>query len=453
MGVASFDSPQLHPSRLALTCGNSAGQGQFSFPVNSVSIRVRWSESVQSGLNGGETGVASIRERSTRAGTTTYAVLFNQEGKQRSRSFTTRKSAEKFRALVDAIGAAEALEVGKATQKSGGPSVAELFREWLEIKRPDMTIEGHRDYERAYAKWIEKQLGWRDAELVTERDVQGWVDKTLRPHLGAKSVAKQHALLHGMFKWASSKTVGKIINDPCTETRLPSRKKRPPRGLSVPELHRMLSAGTQAGLEDAADVIAVMAGTGWRPGEVLGLTADYVELLGDGRVYLTMASVYRRSEGIVEDGKTDAAGRRIRVLGEGAAVISRRMIGKGAGSLLFPHPNPGRGRGVAQDANGVALEKPWPPANFGRNYWPKVVAAAGLKPRKPTPYWLRHTHVAICHAAGLTLPEIQRRIGHESIQTTIDVYGRMIDGMSDESAERLDAMLRPANVVVGEVLS
>lgn len=380
--------------------------------------------------------MATIKEHVRKGGETTYYVMFRLGKKQTSRPFDDIKGAEKFKKAVEAVGASTAVDMLEA--KASSRSVDSLFVEWLATKRSDMTAEGHRDYERSYAKWVKPTFGWRDAELVREPDVQNWVDKVLRPSLGPKAVAKQHALLHGMYKWASSRTVGYIANDPCTETKLPKRKKRPPRGLSVPELHQMLSVGSSAGHGDTTDVIAVMAGTGWRPGEVLGLTAGYVEVMPNGRVYVTMASVYRRGEGIVEDGKTDAAGRRIRVLGEGEAVLRRRIIGKGISDPVFAHPSTG---------------KPWSPGSFGRHYWPKVVEAAGLSERGPTPYWLRHTHVAICHAAGLTLPEIQRRIGHESIQTTIDVYGRMIDGMSDESADRLDALLRPADVVLGEVVS
>lgn len=40
-------------------------------------------------------------------------------------------------------------------------------------------------------------------------------------------------------------------------------------------------------------------------------------------------------------------------------------------------------------------------------------------------------HVAVLSAAGAPIQEIQRRIGHESIQTTIDVYGGMIGDVSD----------------------
>lgn len=388
--------------------------------------------------------MATIRTHVRKDGGTTYYVMFRLGKKQTSRPFGDEKGAKKFKGAVEAIGAAAAVEM--LDTKPSSRTVDSLFTEWLALKKADMTKEAHLDYERAYAKWIKPAFGWRDAELVTEKDVQTWVDKTLRPDLAPKSVAKQHALLHGMYKWASSKSVGHIANDPCTETKLPKRKKRPPRGLTIPELHAMLTAAPKVGQQDAADVVAVMAGTGWRPGEVLGLLAGSVDVMPNGAVYATMTSVYRRGEGIVEDGKTDAAGRRLRVLGEGTAVLARRIVGKGVNELVFPHPNPGRGRGHAKNADGKPLVAPWRPASFTRDYWSKVVAAAGLADRSPTPYWLRHTHVAICHAAGMTLPEIQRRIGHESIQTTIDVYGRMIDGMSDEVADRLDALLTPTPV-------
>ena len=66
-----------------------------------------------------------------------------------------------------------------------------------------------------------------------------------------------------------------------------------------------------------------------------------------------------------------------------------------------------------------------------------MLKRAGLwkGPRQsPTPHWLRHMHVAVMIAAGASLAEIQRRIGHESIKTTIDVYG---GGVGDVSTETL----------------
>ena len=403
-------------------------------------VRASWesSEQVRSRPKGAT--VASIRKR----GEGSFAVLFNHGGRQRSRTFTTHKAAEKFRALVDAMGADDALALLDADQ-SGARTVDDLAKEWLEWKRRDMTTEAHRDYVRQYDKWVKPTLGWRVADMVTERDVQKWVDTVLAPNLGGKTVAGRHALLHGLFKWASARSRGYVSRNPCLETELPARTKSSVRGLSIAELGALLEAGerlasSDPAFRDAADVIAVMAGTGWRPGEALSPAVQHVEVLDSGRVMLSMGQVFRRGEGIVQDGKTDAATRTLWVLGPGADALKRRVVGKHWSDQVFPNPVTG---------------KPWNPNAFRRNYWVPIVKAAGLEGRGPTPYWLRHTHVLLCVKAGLALPEIQRRIGHESIQTTINVYGRLIDGMSDEAAAKLDALLTPAanaQIVSGEVV-
>lgn len=386
--------------------------------------------------------MASIRARDGARGTT-YAVLYADDGKQSSKTFADLKSAQKFAKLVEAVGPKAAREIQAGTN-ANARTVDDLAAEWLEWKRRDMTTEGHRDYVRQYEKWIRPTFGARPANNVDERDVQHWVDKVLAPNLGGKSVAGKHALLHGLFKWAAAKTRGYVTHNPCRETDLPARKKPPVRGLSLAELGGLLEAGERlarhdAGFRDAADVISVLAGTGWRPAEALSPAVQHVEVMENGRVHLSMGQVFRRGEGIVQDGKTEAAARTLRLLGPGVEAVKRRVVGRGWDDLLFPNPTTGR---------------PWTPNAFRRNYWVPIVAEAGLAHRGPTPYWLRHTHVLLCIKAGLSLPEIQRRLGHKSITTTIDTYGRLIDGMSDEAADRLEALLMPSGpgVVEGFVL-
>lgn len=386
--------------------------------------------------------MASIRKREGVRGAS-WAVLAIDDGTQRSKTFNDEKAAIKFRKLVEALGWKGALEVHSPVN-AGKDTVDSLAREWLEWKRRDMTVEGHRDYARQYEKWIKPTFGQRVADQVDERDVQRWVDQILSPNLGGKSVAGKHALLHGLFKWASAKTRQRVTHNPCKETDLPKRTKSPVRGLTIPELGALLEAAerlatTSDAFRDAADVIGVMAGTGWRPAEALSPAVQHVEVGDDGKTYLTMGQVYRRGEGIVPDGKTEAASRTLWVLGPAAAALPRRTVGRAWDALLFPNPVTGR---------------PWNPEAFRRNYWVPIVAEAGLSERKPTPYWLRHTHVLLCIKAKIPLPEIQRRIGHESITTTIDTYGRMVDGMDDDAGARLEALLTPTpKVIEGAVVT
>src|SRR4051812_3323494 len=64
--------------------------------------------------------MASISEHTSKQGKTTYKVRYRLDGKATSRTLPTRRDAERFGALVDAVGPAEA----EATvPQGGGPPV------------------------------------------------------------------------------------------------------------------------------------------------------------------------------------------------------------------------------------------------------------------------------------------------------------------------------------------
>ena len=378
--------------------------------------------------------MASIQERVTKGGETSHAVLFRHGGKQTSKTFETRRAAERFTSLIDALGPERALAVAAEGTTVRGQTLDQIAAEWLDSKEGRVTPHTLTGYRRDYANWISPWLGHREAATINETDVQTLVDH-MRTKLSAKSVADRHAILHQIYRWASARSrtaATGVTHNPCKETELPKRTRSQAKGLRLPELHALLEAAERLD-PDAADLIAFMASTGWRFSEAVALTAGAVE--DDGiHVYVTMERVLRRQVGIAEGGKSSAAMRRLRVLGPGVPVVRRLMVGRGPGDLLFT---------FADGRPGVNQRHPWNKNALRDVRWQRIVAAAGLTARGPTPHWLRHTHVFVCHAAGLTLPEIQRRLGHEDIGMTINLYGRAIDDMNDEAADRLDALLTP----------
>lgn len=385
--------------------------------------------------------MASIKPRPRADGTTGYAVLFRMGKKQPSRTFDDQASAERFVRMIDDFGPERALRyLEDEADTIHGITLDDLAQRWLKSKIGAVTPNILVGYRRDYEAWIRPRFGHREAAHIHEGDVQAWVD-WMRVHpspttgkpLSPKSIADRHAILHQIYGWGSARTRNLVPHNPCKETDLPKRAKSTPKGLRLPELHALLAAGQNID-PDAADLISFMAGTGWRIGEAIALTAGAVEDYGD-QVFVNMERVVRRRVGLTEGGKSHAAMRRLRVIGPAAPMLRRRMIGLGPGDLVFT---------FADGRPGVNRRGPWNVNSFRDLRWPKIVKAAGLADRKPTPHWLRHTHVAVCHAAGLSLAEIQRRLGHEDIQTTINIYGRMIEDMSDESALRLDVLLTPA---------
>lgn len=391
--------------------------------------------------------MASVRERQGKRGITVYAVLFRQGGRQTSMTFETRKAADDFKALVDILGAERALAEYAASQADvlTLDELAEQFFTWKSDQR-EVTKRTVKDYRRDYDNWVSPHLGHRHADSIDETDVQKLVDHMTAAGLEPKSVADRHMVLHQIYKWGSARTRRLVGTNPCTETRLPKRRKKPPKGATLAEWRAIHAAATRDH-PDAADLLEFITGTGWRWSEAAALTVAGVEDYGDdglGRpqVYVSVDRVFRRDEAdrivLAEDeAKSDAGRRRVRLAASTAGLVRRRMVGKAPADLIFTN----------------AAGRKWYQTNFLNRTWPKIIAAAGID-RPITPHWLRHTHVHLLdRTKKVSMAEMQRRLGHEDIQTTINVYGRMIDDISDEALEALDELLTSQPTVTGEVVS
>lgn len=374
-------------------------------------------------------------------GTATWKVRFRLHGKQTSETFVDERPAKKFAGWIDALGAAAAVaKLNEANQRSDCPTVdeiAEQFFPWkAERVRSDRTIA---DYRRDYRIWIKPVFGDLPADTVTEILVQNWVEtmhtgldwidghgKSPTPFgskLSPKTIGHRHALLHSLFAYAASPAGQRTIQyNPCVGTDLPPRTKKPPKGLWPAEWQALQPALRQID-PDGADLADFLLATGWRISEGCALGAfaveDYDELM-----YVTMGQVVRvNAKGqrvIVQDAKSDAGyDRRIKVDQETAAMIRRRMKNVKGNGLVFTN------KGGYQ----------WHYSNFMDRVWNPAVSLAQLD-RRPTPHWLRHTHVGwLIIGKKTSLSEIQRRVGHESINTTNEVYGRMVDDVSDEALD------------------
>ncbi len=389
--------------------------------------------------------MASVRKRTNKHGRTTYAVLFRHDGKQTSMTFETAKHAERFRQLVALLGADRALAELEAGQ-ADAPTLDELAEKWLAWKaaRRDVTARTIADYRRDYTNWISPHLGHRRASSIDETDVQTLVDH-MATRLEPKSVADRHMILHSIYKWATAKTRRLVDDNPCLETELPKRRQKPPKGATVAEWLAIHEAAQRVN-PDAADLLLFIVATGWRWSEAAALDPAGVEEWTDERgrdvMYVSVDRVFRRddhSRQVLADdeAKSEAARRRVKLSPVAAAMVRRRMVGKGPGDLIFTN----------------AQGRKWYQTNFLNRTWPKILGAAGIE-RPITPHWLRHTHVMLLNRTKqVSLPEIQRRLGHESIQTTINVYGRTIDDVSDGALESLDDMLTGrTEPVVGTVV-
>ncbi|MBX6384218.1 MAG: tyrosine-type recombinase/integrase [Microbispora sp.] len=69
--------------------------------------------------------------------------------------------------------------------------------------------------------------------------------------------------------------------------------------------------------------------------------------------------------------------------------------------------------------------------------------AAGLLP-DTTFHDLRHTFASTALAEGVPISEVSRWLGHESITTTVDLYGHLVPEASERARSALDSAFRSA---------
>ena len=68
-----------------------------------------------------------------------------------------------------------------------------------------------------------------------------------------------------------------------------------------------------------------------------------------------------------------------------------------------------------------------------------------LHPATPLPklrlHDLRHTWATLALAAGVHPKVVQERLGHTTINTTMDTYSHSLPGMQSQAAEQVSAMI------------
>lgn len=399
------------------------------------------------------------------SGQVTYRVRFRDGQSSASETFHTKKQANDFIKLVAALGGTKARAVMNETEATDvvKHTVAEMSEAWLAWKsatRSDgtplrvgapYTLTRYGQLVRLH---INKHLGDLPVNLVSETDVQEWVD-LISDTLAPKTVIDAHVLLNTIYKWAMKPTQGIALNNPCTDTDLPRKPKNRAKGVKPAEWRILYQAALSVD-QDAADLLLFLVASGWRWSEAVALRSIDVDDYG-ADVFVSVGRVLRRDGNtftyVDDDAKSQAGIRRVKLRGTAAAMVRRRRIGLSPGDTLFTNPH----------------GRPWGYSGFHSRYWTystlatdrpetrkrilQVAAEMGLdRAPKLSLHQLRHAHATMLLERGAPMVNVQKRMGHEDIQTTVGTYGSMIGDVSDEMLDELDELLTgvPATIVAGE---
>ena len=421
--------------------------------------------------------MATIKARKRADGQLSYRVVWRagggREGAWESETFGIRTHAVRFCRDVDDAGQhwpAGWVKGAGYLQDTIAPKDP-TFVDFGKVYVRDLTgitpATRHR-YDRQVAL-VAEQLREAVRQEVTVGNLQDvhvrrWVNAREAAGARPKTIANYHGLLYMIM--SSAVEGGLRPGNPCAGTRLPDRYSPDAEGdgdvvfltekqfaliaeamFPVGKVPAVLerrsgrlprdAAGVCAGTVEDRMLLQVAVGTGLRWSELTALQVHDVEL--DGHVArLSVRRAWKRNpsgefalpgEGAFYLGKpkTKKSRRRITLAPTVVELLRQLTSGKGPTDLVFTA------------SQGGHLNQ----ATFYEDRWKKAVALAQTRGLTVSPRFhdLRHTHAAWLISAGVPLPVIQQRLGHESITTTVDTYGGLLLQAHDVADAAIDAAL------------
>lgn len=267
-------------------------------------------------------------------------------------------------------------------------------------------------------------FGRRKLTSIRPDDVQRHVALLVREgRLKPKSIKNQVACLRRLMRTAEE--WGYLNSNPVRHVAVPRQERQEMKFLTPPQMLALVEAAKDKTAEHAA--LALACGTGMRKSEIRGLLLTSLDL-GESPSVTVRTTVVGNTDQVVETTKS-RAGHRTIPLPEYVrdAVMSHVMtMQDNDAGLLFARKD---GRPVrAEWFNDVLI----------RNARKAVVPQCRF-------HDLRHSFVAAClvpdpvTGAVIPLPILQRIAGHESVTTTLSVYGHLVPEATRVAADAIQA--------------
>jgi integrase len=402
------------------------------------------------------------RKRTLKDGTTSWQVRFylgtnpkTGKPKQTSESFPTEREAARFAAWVSAIGPQAALDkLYDGEQVVVVPTLDEVAADHIRLLTgiEDGTRLG---YERLWKRSFGHLIGQTRADQLTADVVRQAVNDlaagkgTTGEQYSTKSLENQRGLLSGVVDRCIE--LGYLTRNPAKGVRLPEGRRvavdaedDEDDGEMVCLTHDEWDVLYDSFTPHYQPFIRFLAGTGCRWGEAVVLRRRDVDL--GARTVKIRRALKWSSDGnrVIGPPKTKKGKRTIALPAEVVEDLRPLLEGKAASDLVFTAPRGG------MIAHRTFWSKNWRPAIWRAQHCaehtdpacrcgtgepqrckvhdvaPPPCGCPGTLLQTPRIHDVRHTHASWLLANGTPIHVVQARLGHESIQTTVDTYSHLL---------------------------
>jgi integrase len=301
-------------------------------------------------------------------------------------------------------------------------SLRQLIERWLnDVVRIKDRPTTYATYQTILAKHVLPILGSVSLTKLTPDTIQHLYSLLEKQGRSLIMIRKVHARLRTALgqavKWRM------LIINPSDGVTPPTVARRTMQVLDEAQARRFLEYARRTPYY-ALYLLAITGGL--RQGELFALRWTDIDLRTRNlRIRHTLQDLNGRLE--LADTKTHRSRR--------AVLLARRVV-----DALILHRSEMESRGIESEFCFCdSLGKPLRKSNFIRRWFKPLLREAGLPNIRF--HDLRHTAATLLLARGINAKVVQERLGHASVNLTLEVYGHVLPSMQQDAADRLDDLL------------
>ncbi|MCV7377646.1 site-specific integrase [Mycobacterium alsense] len=358
-----------------------------------------------------------IRKRINSAGQPRYQVRYLVRDPdspsgwvETSSTFASLREARAFKADRDG----EAATGGRRFDpRLGRITLTRIWDQFAASKEPAVSEKTWSGYTQHWELRISPRFGHLPVYEITRKDIQRFIDGL---KVGPWAKMSTLRLLRSILELARED--GRIHANPargCSAGRLPARDR-----------HRYLTATEVAALAaacgDQGDIVTILAYTGLRWSELVGLRVGDVDLTAR-RLYVRQAAPEVEGRIVVGPPKTRAAVRAVPLPQVVIDALKPRVIGRAPDEQAVTSPN-----------GGFLRSNNW----RRHTHWSRALQNTQLAPL--TIHDLRHTYASLARASGADLRYVQKTMGHSTPTVTANIYSDLYSDELDQVATNLDRL-------------
>ena len=304
----------------------------------------------------------------------------------------------------------------------------------LAVKAVDNMLRTGKIQESTYLRKLEtlkrlKPLDHIPMTRITEDDMDTFFEKEVSKKISESTLSKDIAIIRATFSLAEKRKIITPYDNFMRYYEKPKsiQKRKPVRALTLEEEEKLLRVILENDIP-FGEVMLVMLFTGLRPGEVLALNVEDIDLKGK-RLFVSKTltqNIHRQT--IVGDKTKTPAGMRMVTLSDAAVKILARIIDDRTTGLLF-----------SDDGKIINVARV-------RYFLYQTLNRYGILSITPnekvTFHSLRHTYATRCFDADINSLIVSKQLGHASNKTTVDTYTSVFDAKRIEGMDKFDNYMK-----------